>query len=292
MSKEADPSLNPSSNPSFEEPCFDPDEFEKNEKERIEKKKVDDEKKVQKRKEEYNKAVYVTGIPENVKEEDFIRHFSKCGVLLKDEETRRPMAKIYRDDEGKPKGDGLVVYYVHNSVELAIDILDGADLYPGVPLTVKEAVYEKKRKGKGGGKGSKKQSKKIKKYDQQQELGWEEDDNCHVILTGMFTQEEAWTYPNFFEELKEDILKECEKIGPVKNIKIFERNPQGVVAVRFQEHPAASRCIDKMDGRFFAGQKLSAFFYDGYADYEVKETEEQREARIASFHDWLENQDK
>jgi hypothetical protein len=37
---------------------------------------------------------------------------------------------------------------------------------------------------------------------------------------------------------------ECEKLGEVKNIKVFERNPEGVFAVKFADHPPAARCIE------------------------------------------------
>jgi HIV Tat-specific factor 1 len=45
-----------------------------------------------------------------------------------------------------------------------------------------------------------------------------------------------------------------------------------------------------MNGRYFAGRKLVAEFYDGWTNYEVKETDEQSKERIETFHDWLENQ--
>lgn len=37
-------------------------------------------------------------------------HFKKCGVIITDLNTEKPRIKIYKDETGKPKGDGLVCY--------------------------------------------------------------------------------------------------------------------------------------------------------------------------------------
>jgi len=273
----------------FEEPSFDPEEMLKPSP--VPAPTAEAEKKNKKRAKQA-KSVYVTGIPEDIEDGEFADYFQKCGILDKDPETAQRKCKVYRDDNGRAKGDGVVHYYKPESVQLAITILDGSDIKPGFPITVQEAKYDKK-KSKGGAKRPK-LSKKIKRVDVAKDLGWEEDDNCNVILLHMFDQQEAWdtNQPNFFDELKEEVVRECEKFGGVKNIKVFERNPMGVVAVKFLLHPAALRCIDKMNGRFFGGKKLEAFFYDGFTDYEVKETEEQKEQRVEEWNKWLEQQDE
>lgn len=35
---------------------------------------------------------------------------SKYGVIARDLETKKPKLKLYRDDQGNPKGDGLCSY--------------------------------------------------------------------------------------------------------------------------------------------------------------------------------------
>lgn len=42
-----------------------------------------------------------------------------------------------------------------------------------------------------------------------------------------------------------------------------------------------------MDGRFFDGRTIGAEFYDGFTNYEVKETDEDRERRLRQFGKWL-----
>ena len=49
--------------------------------------------------------------------------------------------KLYKDAEGRYKGDGLVCYLVKESVDMAINLLDGADFRPGCPLHVSVVRY-------------------------------------------------------------------------------------------------------------------------------------------------------
>lgn len=89
-----------------------------------------------------------------------------------------------------------------------------------------------------------------------------------VILKNLFTIEEAHKIPCFFEDLKTDVLKEIEEhIGKVIRIKIYENNPEGVVELKFESPSDASSCIEKMNGRIYAGRKIECFFYDGKTDY-------------------------
>ena len=46
-----------------------------------------------------------------------------------------------------------------------------------------------------------------------------------------------------------------------------------------------------MNGRFFAGKKLEADYYDGFTNYTVKESEEDEKQRIEDFGAWLESDD-
>jgi hypothetical protein len=43
-----------------------------------------------------------------------------------------------------------------------------------------------------------------------------------------------------------------------------------VVSVRFRDEDGARACIARMEGRFFAGRRLSAALWDGVTNYNVK----------------------
>jgi HIV Tat-specific factor 1 len=107
---------------------------------------------------ENQRDLYVEGLPPDITMEEFLNYFSKAGIVRKDEETGTlPVllsfsshlcfscasltiitgfvkAKIYKTPEGHVKGDGLICYYKKESVDLAISILDGAEIKKGHPL--------------------------------------------------------------------------------------------------------------------------------------------------------------
>ena len=219
--------------------------------------------------------------------------FHKAGIIKKDPYTAEEKIKIYKDTESKPEEEkkssllsGLISYFRAESVALAVTLLDGAEIRPGVPLNVAPATFE--HKGEAAKSAPRKsQSKKLKTYDQQPELDWEEVESTHVIIKYVFTQEEALEDLKFFEVLDQELREELEKFGPIDKMKIFEFNPEGVVVVKFKNSYAASMCVEKTQGRNFSGRKLEAFYYDGFANYEVKESEEHKAKRIAQFGDWL-----
>jgi len=124
-------------------------------------------------------------------------------------------------------------------------------------------------------------------------LGWEEKEQVHVIIKNLFDPKDPQALaPDFYANLKNEIKGEMEKMGPVSSIKIFERNPEGIIAVKYQNGLAAQRCLNIMGGRFFAGRKLDAFFYDGHANYFVEESEEERKKRDELWARWLEGNDE
>ena len=96
--------------------------------------------------------------------------------------------------------------------------------------------------------------------------------------------------PSFSDELQEDIQKECAKFGELDKVTIFDKNPAGVVIIKFTTAIAAEQCMKSFDGRFFDGRQLECTYWDGETDYTVKEKAEDEEQRLDEFGDWLENQ--
>jgi len=88
--------------------------------------------------------VYVTSIPDNATVDEVRDVFSKYGVIAEEIDSGAPRIKIYTDENGKPKGDALVVYFRPESVQLAIQMLDDSDFRlgeegPTGKMRVKEA---------------------------------------------------------------------------------------------------------------------------------------------------------
>lgn len=103
-----------------------------------------------------NTAVYVTGLPLDAEQDEIMERFSKCGVIEEDDEGE-PKVKMYAKDDGSFNGEALVVYFKEDSVLLALNILDDAELRFGDSSTVmrvSKANFEHKNTNGGNSQGS------------------------------------------------------------------------------------------------------------------------------------------
>jgi HIV Tat-specific factor 1 len=101
-----------------------------------------------------NTAVFVSGLPPDTTHAELAARFGKFGVLMEDDKGN-PKIKLYADDNGVFNGEALVVYFIEDSVDLAIRMLDEAELRfgePGTAMRVKKGEFG--HKGASGGKSS------------------------------------------------------------------------------------------------------------------------------------------
>jgi HIV Tat-specific factor 1 len=77
-----------------------------------------------------NTAVYVTHLPLDTDIEELHARFAKFGLIEEDEDGG-PKVKMYAKEDGSFSGDALVVYFKEESVSLAVDFLDEAELRIG-----------------------------------------------------------------------------------------------------------------------------------------------------------------
>lgn len=82
-----------------------------------------------------NTAVYVTGLPIDTDPEELHERFARCGVIEEDDQGE-PKIKMYAKEDGSFSGEALVVYFKEDSVLLALNILDDAELRLGDSSTV------------------------------------------------------------------------------------------------------------------------------------------------------------
>ena len=94
--------------------------------------------------------MYITNLPLDADEEEVRYVFSKCGVIAEEIDSGKPRIRLYENEDGKFKGDALVVYFRGESVDLAIQMLDDTDfrLGQGMPagrmkVTVADFSYKK-----------------------------------------------------------------------------------------------------------------------------------------------------
>lgn len=236
-----------------------------------------------------NTAVYVTGLPRDVTVEEVREVFSrKCGVIAEEIDSGKPRIKLYTDEKGVFKGDALIVFFKAPSVDMAIMLLDDTEFRIGdstngkMKVQAAESSYKRVQHNDGGEekekpKTSMKDKQKIIKKTQKLDArlaDWSDDEPSSiletssrwdkvVILKHMFTLDELAEDPAAILDIKEDIREECSKLGEVTNVVLFDMEEEGVASVRFSNSEAARACVEVMDGRSFAGQKVVAYISEG-----------------------------
>lgn len=294
------------------------EQLKKKRKEAIEERK--NAKKAQKSDKPPQKAIYVSGLPSSATNEDLVDIFQKYGVLAEDVYTGKKKARVYVDEQGNGKGDGLVVFFKPESVKLAVDMLHNQPVYVGdkmVTINVQPAVFDKEKAAKSGSKeqtdstpnySEEAKAKAKRKYTQlQQKLNdWDEEEVKRVktesrekqakvvTLKRVFTIEELQEDVDAEMDIKEDIYSGCGAIGTVRNVTLYDLEPEGVVTVKFERASDAAECVEKMNGRFFGGQKLEAFI--DYEDTKWRKSkdkvgdEDDEKERLERFGEWLEGE--
>ncbi|XP_074604409.1 RRM1_TatSF1_like and RRM2_TatSF1_like domain-containing protein barc [Brevipalpus obovatus] len=249
---------------------------------------------------DHNTSVYVSNLPLDTTEDDFIVLMKKCGLIMKDIDTGNFKIKLYNDKQGNFKGDALCTYIKVESVELALQILDEY-LVGDKVIRVERAKFQLKGEYDPSKRPKKRKAKDKRKIKEKTErlFDWRPDklpgerSNCEktVVIMNMFDPSEFDEDPALILEYKKDVRDECvEKFGEVKRVEIYDRNPEGVVTVQFKEFDMADKCVEIMNGRWFAQRKLKAFNWDGRTKYKIQETEEEAAKRIEKWDKFLESE--
>ncbi|XP_068757063.1 17S U2 SnRNP complex component HTATSF1-like [Montipora capricornis] len=238
-----------------------------------------------------NPNVYVSGLPLDTTDEEFIELMSKYGIIMQDPDTGKPKIKLYRDTNGQLKGDGRCCYLKRESVDLAIKLLDESD-YKGYIVHVEQAEFHQKGEYNPSLKKKKKNKKKKAGKGQEKLLDWIDRDTRKkqdriIVFKNVFNVEDFEKNPVLITELRDDIKRECEKFGEVRKVIVFDRNKEGICSVAFTTFEAADACLPVMNGRWFGGRRISAERWDGVTNYKVVETELQREERLNEWEKYL-----
>ncbi|KAF7249596.1 hypothetical protein EG68_08351, partial [Paragonimus skrjabini miyazakii] len=245
-----------------------------------------------------NTHVYVTGLPPEITEEEFLELMSKYGVVMNEPFVGKPRIKLYRDEHGKPKGDGRCCYVKVESVELALKILDGMVYTPGYTLHVERAKFQpkgtfdpKKRR-----RLTLKEKKKLKEQ-QENMFRWGIDTSKFVrskkervlVLKNAFLEQDFVRDVTLIPCVRDRIRTECAKCGTVKKIVVHDTNPLGIVTVTFNSPEEADTALGFLDKALFnypgtgGARQLLVERWDGKTNYSVKEDKDEELSRI---HNW------
>ncbi|KAI6785646.1 uncharacterized protein J7T54_005980 [Emericellopsis cladophorae] len=255
-----------------------------------------------------NTAVYVTGLPLDATVDEVHEVFSrKCGVIAEEIDSGAPRIKMYTNPDGSFKGDALVVFFKAPSVQMAIQLLDDSYFrYTTNGTTTgrirvqeadssfkkvhydQESAADEKTQAKKPQKSSKDRQKIIKKTQKLEAklADWDDDDpytapgqavskwDKVVILKHMFTLQELEEDPTALLDIKEDVRDECEKLGTVTNVVLFDEEEDGIVTVKFKEVEAVDACIKMMHGRAFDGRTVEAYRATGKEKFKMSKQEQ------------------
>lgn len=231
-----------------------------------------------------NTAVYIEDLPSDIVTEDLQSIFGKFGILSEDLVTGEKRVKLYRDDNGHLKGDALVIYLKKESVSLAIEMLNNTKLrfQDANPIRVSLATFDNSSKSETKKRIFNEQEKSIAKKRlaklNDRVSDWQDDapdnkllqlDNkpYTVVIKHAFTLAELEQDGSASDEIKLDIKEGCEEIGRVKDVELYDLEEDGILTVSFEDYSEMEKCIHKMNGRFFSGQKLAVVPYDGTTQY-------------------------
>lgn len=113
----------------------------------------------------------------------------------------------------------------------------------------------------------------------------------------MFTPSEIQEDITLLLDIPAEIREECEeKYGEVSNVVIYDKEPEGVVTVRFFNAEDAQACVKATNGRFFAGRTVEAYISKGREHFrkshhrgpKTEEEEREEEERLERFGQSLE----
>ena len=78
-----------------------------------------------------------------------------------------------------------------------------------------------------------------------------------VVLKHMFTPKELIAEPEALLDIKDDVREECEKLGTVTSVILYDKEEDGTVTVRFSDAMAAAEAVKVFNGRIFDGRAVS-----------------------------------
>ncbi|KAJ2081211.1 hypothetical protein GGI09_007645 [Coemansia sp. S100] len=268
-----------------------------------------------------NTSVYISGLPLDTTEEEVGEYFSQCGAIMPDILTNKPRIKLYRNSDDTLKGDAVVTFFKAPSVQLAIDILDDSQFRAKEPTRIsakfegKEKHGDVPEKAKRARVDAKLVQKRLGRLEKR--LDWfegcgevAERHKRTVILVHMFTLKEMEDDVTLVLDLAEDVRSECEKIGTVTSVKVYDLSESGAVAVKFKDEVSAQACV-KIEASIYDGHtryKSSAKAGqtsgsnragigghledgDGHGSDESDEDEDEEEQRMEKYSQWLEAQE-
>lgn len=244
--------------------------------------------------------VYVSNLPDTITEDEFSEVMSKCGMILRDPKTRKTKVKLYAEPSGQLKGDGLVNYLRVESVQLAIDMLDGYEIQ-GHKIKVQRAQFQmrgeynpklKPKRNKQDKEKLKKMKDKLLAWHPEKMRGERGKNERVVIIKNLFEPSIFDNQVDLIIDYQNNVRDECLKCGTVKKVIVYSCEADGVCEVRMSDPEEADLVVQMMDRRYFGKRMLSAAIWDGKTKFKLKETEDEAKERLSKWDEFLDQDDE
>lgn len=251
--------------------------------------------------EETNTKVYVSNLPQDITEDEFVEFMQKCGLVERDPATQKMKVKLYKDKEhGCFKGDALCTYIKIESVDLALKLLDGSDL-KGNKIKVERASFQMKGDYNPALKPKKKKKKELEKIKKMQQklfdwrpekfIGERSKHERIVIVKNLFHPTDFDQDVQLILDYQQDLREECTKCGEVRKVVIYDRHPEGVAQITMKEPEMADAVVLLINGRWFGKRQITAEIWDGRTKYRIAETDSEISKRINKWDQFLEGKE-
>lgn len=251
--------------------------------------------------EETNTKVYVSNLPLELTEEEFVNFMQKCGLVERDPSTQKMKVKLYMDKEQNCfKGDALCTYIKVESVDLALKLLDGSD-FKGNKVKVERAHFQMKGEYNPALKPKKKKKKELEKLKKMQQklfdwrpekfIGERSKHERVVIVKNLFHPTDFDKEVQLILDYQQDLREECGKCGEVRKVVIYDRHPEGVAQITMKEPEMADAVVQLINGRWFGKRQITAEIWDGRTKYRIAETDSEISKRIGKWDQFLEGKD-
>lgn len=251
--------------------------------------------------EEKNTKVYVSNLPTDLTEEEFVDLMQKCGLVERDPSTQKMKIKLYYDKEQNCfKGDALCTYIKIESVDLALKLLDGSD-FKGQKIKVERACFQLKGEYNPALKPKKKKKKELEKIKKMQQklfdwrpekfIGERSKHEKVVIVKNLFHPSDFDKEVQLILDYQQDLREEATKCGEVRKVVIYDRHPEGVAQVTMKDPEQADAVVLLMNGRWFGKRQITAEIWDGRTKYRIAETDAALNQRIDNWEKFLEDKE-
>ncbi|CAG4930663.1 unnamed protein product [Parnassius apollo] len=248
-----------------------------------------------------NTKVYVSNLPLDLTEEEFVNFMQKCGLVERDPSSQKMKVKLYMDKEQNCfKGDALCTYIKIESVDLALKLLDGSD-FKGNKVKVERAQFQLKGEYNPALKPKKKKKKELEKIKKMQQklfdwrpekfIGERSKHERVVIVKNLFHPTDFDKEVQLILDYQQDLREECGKCGDVRKVVIYDRHPEGVAQITMKEPEQADAVVQLINGRWFGKRQITAEIWDGRTKYRIAETDSEITKRIDNWEDFLEGKD-